>query len=351
MGNNFFTLWDTNTTFKPDPMNSPLIELDRALTYEKNRIVSCDGTISYDSSTGTLAWDDTIRIHFNRADGYAIQNTIPAGSVVLSDNQFAYIDLSETDGQSVSCAAATITTSAASNFIAFNRFILGYRNADSDQFYPVGIRAVWGDASDSHARLHDIDSTDDHTGVSGATEDNLMSFDANGLPKDSGIAGSGVSSAVSASHARLHDIDSTDDHTGVSGATEDNLMSFDANGLPQDSGIATPLPIDIGGTYNGTFSASVVVCRLPMTRAVTFPASLTGSQGVLGTAATAQTDFDIQIDGVSFGTMRFAAAGTVATFIAASQQAFAAGEVLTVIAPGSPDATAADLGFVLAGTK
>lgn len=41
-----------------------------------------------------------------------------------------------------------------------------------------------------HIRLHDIDSTSDHNGVSGATEDNLASLDANGLPKDSGYSAS-----------------------------------------------------------------------------------------------------------------------------------------------------------------
>ena len=42
-----------------------------------------------------------------------------------------------------------------------------------------------------HARLHDIDSTADHNGVTGATTDNIMVFDSNGLPKDSGLAVSG----------------------------------------------------------------------------------------------------------------------------------------------------------------
>ena len=75
------------------------------------------------------------------------------------------------------------------------------------------------------------------------------------------------------------------------------------------------------------------------------------SQGVLGTATTAQTDFDLQKNGVSFGTMRFAAAATVATFISAAGATFAAGDILKVISPNPADATAADLGFSLAGTR
>lgn len=46
----------------------------------------------------------------------------------------------------------------------------------------VGIDAV------AHARLHDIDSTDDHNGVAGAVEGNLLAFDADGLPVDSGVS-------------------------------------------------------------------------------------------------------------------------------------------------------------------
>lgn len=297
---NFFTDWDATNKFKPADLNFTFDEFDEALSYMHNQIMHCDGTIEYDKTTGVLSWDDTIRVIFNIANGNCVENTIVAGNVTLLDNEFAYVDLSETDGQAVSIAKAAVTTDDTSNFLAFNRFILGYRNPDSDNFYPVGLRSILGDASNAHARLHDIDSTDDHNGVSGAIEDNLISFDANGLPKDSGYV--------------------------------------------------TPLPVDFGGTYRGVFAASVVIMRLPMVRTITFPASMTGSQGVLGTATTAQTDFDLQKNAVSFGTMRFAAAATTATFIAASPTSFSAGDVLTVVAPGTPDVTAADLGFLLAGT-
>lgn len=51
-------------------------------------------------------------------------------------------------------------------------------------------------------------------------------------------------------HDRKHDIDSTNEHAGVSGATENHLVSFDANGLPQDSSqdIVAPATIGDGGT-------------------------------------------------------------------------------------------------------
>jgi hypothetical protein len=117
--------------------------------------------------------------------------------------------------------------------------------------------------------------------------------------------------------------------------------------------VATPAvqPYDIGGSYAGVPTASLVLVRYPFPRAVAFPSGLTSSRGVAGVAATAITDFDIQKNGVSVGTMRFAAAATIATFIMASATSFAAGDILTVVAPGTPDATLANLGFALAGTR
>jgi hypothetical protein len=113
----------------------------------------------------------------------------------------------------------------------------------------------------------------------------------------------------------------------------------------------TSPPFDLTAFYPGVPTASALVTRVPLARAVVFPASLTNSVFKARVAATAQTDFDVQKNGSSFGTIRFAAAGTTATFIAASQTTFAAGDVLSIIAPTSPDATLADIGGVLVGTR
>jgi uncharacterized membrane protein YjgN (DUF898 family) len=88
------------------------------------------------------------------------------------------------------------------------------------------------------------------------------------------------------------------------------------------------------------------------TRTVVFPANLTGSQGIaVIAAATAQTDFDIQKNGASFGTMRFGAQGTTASFISGAGATFAIGDVLKVIAPASPDTTLSGPSFLLSGTR
>lgn len=96
----------------------------------------------------------------------------------------------------------------------------------------------------SHPRQHGMASTSDHTGIS-ITEDNLMSGNADGLPKDSGLATTDVAAAVADTHPQKHDIDSTADHNGVSGATAGNVMAFNANGLPADGLLAVTAIVNI----------------------------------------------------------------------------------------------------------
>lgn len=121
--------------------------------------------------------------------------------------------------------------------------------------------------------------------------------------------------------------------------------------VPDDGGVAVTNPYDVGAMVTGVPGVSAVCLRYKFPREVTFAAGLAPSQGTAAVAATAQTDFDILRNGVSVGTMRFAAAGTAATFIMASQTIFSVGQVLTVVAPATPDATLADVSFVLAGTR
>jgi len=75
---------------------------------------------------------------------------------------------------------------------------------------------------------HDIDDNAEHGGVSGAVENNLMSFDANGLPKDAGVVGTNI-------HTRLHALEDSLDHS-FSG-TEDAVLTQNSNFLPKDSGM------------------------------------------------------------------------------------------------------------------
>jgi len=130
-----------------------------------------------------------------------------------------------------------------------------------------------------------------------------------------------------------------------------------ANGLYRLGLSASPSggadPYDVGASYPGSPTASAVLMRYPFPRAVVFPAGLIGSCGTADTGATATATFSIRKNGSQVGTMVFntGSPNNVASFTMASETTFSAGDVLTVVAPASPDATLADIGFGLAGTR
>ena len=186
-------------------------------------------------------------------------------------------------------------------------------------------------------------SAGDVDGPASAVADRVVLFDGTTgkLIKDSGLTLSGTN---------------TGDQTSVTGnaATATALETARTIGGVSFDGTANiSQPFDMHAFYPGAPAASAKVLRSPVARAVGFVANFAGSYGVAGTAATASTVFDIQKNGVSIGSATFAAAGTVATFASASgaAQTLAAGDVLSIIAPASADATLADAGFALAGTR
>ena len=137
MGANFHIAPTDQSKWRVTDVEAWLGALDKGITYMKNVIIHCDGDISYNSGTGQLTWSDTLRILFNREDGDACENTIAAGNITLTDNQFCYVDVNDTNGTVLTVTAATVTPDGVSNFIAVNRLILGYRNTASDEYFPV----------------------------------------------------------------------------------------------------------------------------------------------------------------------------------------------------------------------
>lgn len=107
---------------------------------------------------------------------------------------------------------------------------------------------------------------------------------------------------------------------------------------------------DVAAMKAGKPSASEVVLRFVAVRPFTFLAAFAGSKAAAGTAATASTTFVVKKNGAAaFGTFNFAISATTATFTLASATAFAIGDVLTIEAPASPDATLADIAITLRG--
>lgn len=108
-------------------------------------------------------------------------------------------------------------------------------------------------------------------------------------------------------------------------------------------------PIEFQGFLAGTPGTSDRVWMFVATRSFTIPEDMTLSQGYAETAPSAQTDFDLQKNGSSFGTMRFPSSTKTATFIAASDTSFLPGDRLEIHTPGNLNSLA-DVAFNLYGT-
>lgn len=118
-----------------------------------------------------------------------------------------------------------------------------------------------------------------------------------------------------------------------------------------ETAVGATIPYDIGGTLAGVPTGGSVVLRYPVPRAVRFPAGMANGRGVAGTASGATATFLLRKNGTQFASMQFAAGVTTPTFTAATATDFAAGDVLTIIAPNPADSTLADIGFALAGIR
>ena len=148
--------------------------------------------------------------------------------------------------------------------------------------------------------------------------------------------------------------------SGTVGTSGQVLTSNGAGALPTMQALPTPVVV-VAFVKSGVPTASefLGIWAAPSSiTTTTFAAAIAGSSGKALTAATAQTDIDVRknattaANGTSVGTVRWAAAGTVPTFIAASPISCTGGtDWLTFWAPATPDATLADFGVSLYGTR
>lgn len=112
-----------------------------------------------------------------------------------------------------------------------------------------------------------------------------------------------------------------------------------------------------GGLYDialfvpGQPAATALVFRFVFPRAVSFPTNLAGSLGLAVTAPTGAAAFTVRRNGTNVGSIDFAAGQTTAAFTLAGGAAFAAGDVLELVAPSPQDGTLADLSITLLGTR
>jgi hypothetical protein len=111
------------------------------------------------------------------------------------------------------------------------------------------------------------------------------------------------------------------------------------------------LPYDIAVYVPGTFTSGMVCSEINSVRSFTLPTGLAGSIAKLDVAATDETVFSLTKNTVEIGTISFAASSSTGVFASTSATSFNSGDAFKVLAPVSPDGTAAGLSLSLLGSR
>lgn len=166
-------------------------------------------------------------------------------------------------------------------------------------------------------------------------------LDKRSLASMGGTAGdpAGTAADLMADH-----LAAADPHPGYLTQAEADLLYL--TGVPDQ-------PYDLTSFYPGVPTASAIAVRVPVARTLNFPANFAGSYATASIAATAATIFAVQKNGVEVGTITFAIGASTATFATTggTAVAFAAGDIFAIIAPGTADATLANIGIVVTGLR
>lgn len=135
MSGNYYTSFSTGSTgtpFTKAAFDARFGTIDRVISHHHNIQIHADGDIKWNKGTGTLTYPK-IWIHYNTSAGHVI-NWISSGSTTITDDKFVYVTLS-TAATSLTLSQTTISAGSTLT-VPYNRLILGYRNATSDEFYP-----------------------------------------------------------------------------------------------------------------------------------------------------------------------------------------------------------------------
>jgi hypothetical protein len=184
---------------------------------------------------------------------------------------------------------------------------------------------------------------------------------ASQLPNPGASSLGGIQSLAATAHKWINAISTS----GVPGATQPSVLDLSdaptsysgaAGYAVQVNAGATALvfvakPFDVSAFAPGVGTASQILLRVKLARAVTFPASATLSQASASANATGSTTFTLKQNGTSFATVNFAASASVGTWTQASDAVFAAGDLLEIDGPATADATLANVGITLAGVR
>ncbi|TIN78349.1 hypothetical protein [Mesorhizobium sp.] len=119
-------------------------------------------------------------------------------------------------------------------------------------------------------------------------------------------------------------------------------------------GVAAAESYDFAMPYfAGQPTSSQILARIPIVTAITIPANMVGSVGFTPAAnPTASFAMDVQDDGGSIGTVTISTGGAYSfATTSGTAKAVAAGSLITVVAPVTPDATVDGIQFGIKATE
>lgn len=117
---------------------------------------------------------------------------------------------------------------------------------------------------------------------------------------------------------------------------------------PAGGGGGGPSGIDIGLFANGMLVDAELLFQLKTTTAFDLPIDLAGSYGIAATASTGTVVISLRKNGFEFATLTFTSSATGVFSGAATS--FGLGDVLTMVAPATADATLANISINLKGS-
>jgi len=115
--------------------------------------------------------------------------------------------------------------------------------------------------------------------------------------------------------------------------------------------VARVAPAFIGTFSDVTPTASQVLLDWLFAEAVTFADEFAGSLASVGVNPTATFVITVQKNGSTVGTISVSTSGVATFTTTGTTVVFASGDVLTLVAPGTPDATVARLRVTLKGVR
>lgn len=121
-------------------------------------------------------------------------------------------------------------------------------------------------------------------------------------------------------------------------------------GPPGAPGGTVPASFDLSAYASGKPDSGEILIRYVFTSDIVFPEDFVDSYGVAIDASTGMAIFSVEKNGIEIGTVAFTD-DDFAEFSTASEITFAAGDILSLVAPSPANSTLSDISITFKGSK